>query len=163
MMGIEAVLGWVEWVTGGLSRWLRVRGDQKAVAKDLYFEMLTNAERALSGSSTGMPQTFEDKSWQGGRKELAHLLDGQAFDKIRTAYASAGSLADMLADSKSSSDWRMRTTAAKLGLEFVHGALELLDKAFGKAERQETEDRLRKLENRLRTSEEINFRQPHLG
>lgn len=151
------------WLADRLWRWRSARGDRRAAAKDLYFEMITNAERALSGSSTGMPQTFEDKSWQGSRKELAHLLNAQAFDKIRIAYASAGSLADILADSKSSSDWRMRTTAAKLGLDFVHGALELLDKTFGKAERQETEDRLRKLENRLRISEEINFRKPHLS
>ena len=152
-----------EWLADRLWRWHRARGDQRAAAKDLYFEMITNAERALSGSTTGMPQTFDDRSWQACRRELGYLLDAQAFNKVRTAYASAGTLANTLADSKFSGDWRMRTTAAKLGSEFVHGALELLEKIFSKAERQEIEDRLLKLESRLRTSEEINFREPHLG
>jgi hypothetical protein len=41
-----------EWLADRLWRWHRARGDQRAAAKDLYFEMTTNAERALSGSTT---------------------------------------------------------------------------------------------------------------
>jgi hypothetical protein len=125
--------------------------------------MMTNAEGALRGSNTGMPQSFEDKSWQTCRRELAHLLDAQALDKVRTAYATAESAASTLADPEYSRNWRMRTSAAKLSAEFVNGALELLDKAFSKAERQGIADRLLTLESSLRTSEEINSREPHLG
>jgi hypothetical protein len=99
-----------------------------------------------------------DRLWR-----WSHALSAQAFDKIRTAYASAGSAATTLADPEYSSNWRIKTSAAKLGEEFVNGALELLDKAFNKTERQAIKDRLLKLESSLRTSEELNSRKPHLG